>query len=230
MVTTRVPGPARVRYHLDAARHVEVPVWAQKQWQTMLFVPCPSGRPDPADGVTHLRPLMRLWAPDVTADMPLDLLLQGLGVRGAAPERVDSPRDPMLMLAYATTMAVNGHDAAEDGFAELAAELDQLLPGHPDVAAVRLADRKYPVRPLSLPPMLAPLLWRVVLPADHDGLATVTPGSALEEIIPVARYNPPLTRCSRRANDTNTSPAKSSRRARTTSNSAGVTPRSSHTQ
>ncbi len=45
---------------------------------------------------------------------------------------------------------------------------------------------------------------------------------------PVQHHRPPLRRCSRRENEVNTSPANRSRRSRTASNTAAMTPRSPH--
>lgn len=185
------PGSHILRYHIDAKRFLDVPVWAQEGLQTVVFVPCPGDRPDPADAVTHLRSLTAPWTPDPDTDMPLELLLQGLTGRGIVPENMGSSRNPMLVLAHAATLAINGRGTAEAGFDKLMKELEQSLPGHPDVAALRVADRTRSARPASTPPTLAPLLWRVLLPADHDGLPAVARRSLLEDVIPVAVPNGP---------------------------------------
>ncbi|WP_410676998.1 hypothetical protein [Amycolatopsis sp. cmx-4-68] len=186
-----VPGSHVMRYHVDPEYHIDVPVWTQKHWQTVVFVPCVGGRPVPAEAVTHLRSLTEPWTSDVNVDIPLELLLQGLAGHGAVPQGMDSTHNPMLMLTHATTLAVNEKDAAKDEFNELRNDLERLLPDHPDVAAIRLAGRPRLASPASVPPTLAPLLWRTLLPADHDGLEAIAPGSRLEQIIPAAVPNGP---------------------------------------
>jgi hypothetical protein len=184
------PGGHMLRYHTDDDRWVDVPLWLPESWQTLVFVPCPAGRPDPAAAVTHLWPLHGPWAPDPEQDIALELLLQGLGSRGAVPEILPHKGNPMVTLALAATLATHGQTDSPQ-FTVLMAELDRWLPGHPDVAALKLASGNSAAQLISAPPSLAALLWKVLLPADHAGRAVITPGSIAENVIPTAVPNGP---------------------------------------
>ncbi|MEC3981981.1 hypothetical protein, partial [Amycolatopsis sp. H20-H5] len=140
---TRVgpPGGYVVRYRTgrSSGSWLEVPLWLQAGWQTVVFVPCEGG-PDPAAATVHLTPRGVTWTGHTGRDVLCQLLLCCLETGQAVPPFVleehvpDWRRDPMLALLAGAAMAATGGQE----YARLLAEVERLLPGHPDVAALRL--------------------------------------------------------------------------------------------
>ncbi len=125
----------------SAGRHVELPFWIARGFQTILFLPGPDD-PDLAGLSCHLMPAGSVWTGFDAAAALLEVALERLGAGqrpfGATTAALDFRRlaavSPMLTLLRALDL----HEHPQDGIgaAPLTDHLRRIIPGHPDLAAM----------------------------------------------------------------------------------------------
>lgn len=174
-------GPARL----------EMPVWVSRGFQTLVFVPL-AQEPDLGNVSIHMAPIASVWTGFDEASSLLEVALHRVrsGERpfGAAGTEVDFEQlahvNPILTLTRALDLQTHGDHVRAD---RLIATLARLIPGHPDLEAMR--ERSASARLLtpgsdsgSFPPVSSTAL-DVVTAAGGLGRYPVTPRSLLDLVM-----------------------------------------------
>ena len=147
-------GP-RSKLPADLKPLLEQPLWLCDGWQTVVFVPNGPSGPGFADASVHLVPMSDGWHSDKLSASATEALLwrlrtppRALSKATVAALACDIERAPMNAILLAHLLLRDG--AKID---KLAARLQSVLPGHPDVRALTWI-AKHKAKALSWPPML----------------------------------------------------------------------------
>jgi hypothetical protein len=175
------PGAYRLRM-LAPDGSVEQIVIASAGWQTQVFLlhePPSTVRSPLALATASILMCRGGFDPDnemlrLAESVRIALSLQ----RGAMPRHVVSRlitekfESPMLGIYGAHAIALRGGD--DDLLEHVLEVLESLVPGHPDVAALRLGSAEDVV--IDTPPMLR-TSWNAIIAANADGRVSLAPGS-----------------------------------------------------
>lgn len=181
------PGPYRLRFH-DGEEALEQMVIASRHWQTQVFLihrraaegetahplanasvlMCRGGF-NPDDEMMHLADAARVALGLGRVRMPRELVSRLLG------EKFDNP---MLGIYAAHAVAAGGKSEMLPRLLEV---LESMVPGHPDVVALRL-DSAEGVE-IETPPMLRSS-WNRIVAASLDGKVALCAGSLASRLPP----------------------------------------------
>ncbi len=176
-------------------------VWLPAGWQTLIFVTTGERGPDLASASIHLVPLGSGWAPyQVEVDQALELAQWGLREgRAVVPDDLMSLllgskfQDPWLGIVAAHGLLLRpALDPSLLG--TVLSNLDQLVPGHPDVAGLRglVTERgidlaQAPPAGIAWPPMLL-ASYRGLIRADARDPGVIADGSMAERVAASLSY------------------------------------------
>jgi hypothetical protein len=188
------PGPYRLRVRTEAIGTLEQLVYLAAGWQTQVFLERRSYPGATRGRTADLGDASILMAePHVGFDPGRDdlrlteLARQSLYTRRSVLSEDEVRRmvygkfrNPMLSI-YAAHMLLQSGEGHGDLLAEMCDNLDTLVPGHPDVAAIRLAIGQPRGAVFEVPPMLR-ASWQLVIHASADQGSLVPPDSLSAKI------------------------------------------------
>ncbi len=143
----------RERPSEDGERALDQPLWLAEGWLTAIFLACPAGEamPRPGSASIHMAPLelgFEPWDDEVVrVNLAAELALTGLrSGQPLVPKALFSLlegkfKNPMLGLLGAHAMLLSPR-LEWALFDQVIANLERLVPGHPDVTALRVLGRR----------------------------------------------------------------------------------------